>query len=100
MHVSVLAESEVRELEMSLAVDEYVVGLQVPVDEPEFVDGLHGLHELGDVEASLVLREGVPFDEQGHKVSCGEILHNEIEVLVVLEGALHFHDPVVPFGLL
>lgn len=43
--------------------------------------------------------EDVLLDEQIHEVSSGEVLHDEVEVVGVLEGALESHHPGVVFGV-
>ena len=44
------AETEVGELDVTLAVQEKVVGLDVPVDEAHLVHAVHSADQLGDVE--------------------------------------------------
>ena len=48
---------------MTRGVDEDVVGLDVPVDEAELVDGLDGEDALGHVELGHILRERVVLDQ-------------------------------------
>ena len=44
------AGAEVGELEMSVRVEQHVVGLDIAVDEPHAVDRLQGQHNLRSVE--------------------------------------------------
>lgn len=64
-----------------------------PVNEAKLVDGLDGEDALRHVEASDVFAEGVVFDEHRHEVSSGEKLHEEVEVVGVLERVVELHDP-------
>ena len=41
------------------------------------------------------MSEDILFDEQIHEIPPGEILHDEVEVVRVLEGALEANDPRV-----
>lgn len=67
----------------------------LPVDVVVLVDGLDGEHGLADVEPGLVLGERVLPHEQRHHVAPGEVLHDEVEELAVLEGAVERDDAVV-----
>jgi hypothetical protein len=89
-------ESEIRQLDVTVLVDEDVVGLDVaggaerrgersasilmesglreaimnsPMNEAQLVDCLDSQHTLGHVEPRHVLREGVVLDEHGHEIS-------------------------------
>ena len=44
------AEPEVGQLDVSVGVYEYVVGLNVPVNEAHLVDAVHSTHQLRDIE--------------------------------------------------
>mmetsp|Transcript_21082 Transcript_21082/g.59974 ORF Transcript_21082/g.59974 Transcript_21082/m.59974 type:complete len:250 (+) Transcript_21082:291-1040(+) len=89
-----LAQAQVRELEVAAPVQEQVVRLEVSVDVPEGVDGFDSQNSLGGVEAGGVLREDVLLHEQGHEVSAGEELHDEVEVVLVLERVVEFNEPL------
>ena len=47
------------------------------------------------MEARLILSERVVVDQEGHHVTTGEKLHDEIEELGVLEGIVKLDDPLV-----
>lgn len=94
----VLAESEVGQFEVSVGVEQYVVGFQVAVDILHFVDGVECEQHFRSIEECLLVGEYVFFHEQIHEVSPGQVLHHEVEVVGVLEGALQAHHPGVFFG--
>ncbi len=48
------AESEVRELDVSVSVDEDVVRLDVAVDEPHCVNALNGASQFGNVKSGIL----------------------------------------------
>lgn len=64
-----------------------------PVDEAEFVDGLDREDALGHVEPRDVFGKGVVLDQHGHQVSAGEELHQEVQVVGVLERVVQLDDP-------
>ena len=83
---------------MSLCVKQEVVWLDISVNKAGLVDGRDGEDRLGDVEARGVLCERVVLHEQRHHVAAGEELHDQVEVLCVLEAVVELHDPVVVGG--
>ena len=88
------AEAEVGELDVAIAVDEYVVGLDVAVYEAERVHALDGARELADVEARQRLVEHLQLDEQIHEVAARHVVHHEVEALLVLERVVELDDPL------
>ena len=89
------AQTEVGELDVTLAVQEQVVGLDVPVDEAQLVDGLDGQGRLCHVELGSLLRQGVLLHQQGHDVPPWQELHDQVEGVRVLEGVEHLDHPGV-----
>ena len=79
---------------MTRSVDEDVVRLEVSVDEVQLMDALHCQDCLGHVEASHLLREDVLLHEHVHEVSSREVLHDQIEIVLVRKGGLELDDPV------
>lgn len=63
------------------------------MDEPKLVNGLKGKNALGHVEARYVFAKGVVLDEHSHEISSGEELHEEVEVVGVLERVVELDDP-------
>lgn len=103
-------KTEIRQLDVSFLVNEDVVRLDVtgsdvipgnnrrtsrdsPVDEAQLVDGFNGENTLCDVETSDIFREGVVLDQHRHEVASGEELHDEVQILGVLEGVVELDDP-------
>ena len=89
------AQPEVRQLNVTVAVDEDVIRLYVPVNEAHFMNRLDGENQLGDVKARHVFAEYTEFDQQAHEVPARHVLHNEIQVVLVLERVEKLHDPFV-----
>lgn len=65
------------------------------MDEAGLVDGVDGEDALGNVETGRVLGEGVVLDEQRHHVAAGQKLHDEVEILGVLEAVVELHYPII-----
>lgn len=84
---------------MALAVDEDVVGLQVPVDISHLVDALQGQKSFGDIEPCLLLCKNVLLYEKTHKISPGHVFHDQVQIRFVLEGAFELDDPRVGGGV-
>lgn len=63
------------------------------MDEAKFVNRLDRQHTLGHVEPRHVLAEGVVLDQHGHEISSGQELHQEVEVVRVLERVVELNDP-------
>jgi len=80
---------------VSFDVDEHVVGFEVSVDVLHFVDGVEGEENLGGVELGFFVGEDVLLHEEVHEVAAWEELHDEVEVIVVLEGAFEVDHPGV-----
>lgn len=90
-----LAETEVRQLHMAILVDEDVVGLEVSVDKVDPVHRLNAEDGLGNVKPALVFGKDVFAHEQRHEIAAGQEVHDEVEILVVLETKFEVHNPVV-----
>ena len=105
--LELLGESKVHQLDVAGPVQEEILGLQVPVDDPPGVEVVEGLHNAGRVETggAVVKVSAVPEDEDfgvwNRKFSlfllirlpenCPQLpsqtrLHEHVEVLPVLEG--------------
>lgn len=85
-------DAEVREPEVAVAVEDEVLGLDVAVDDALVVHVLQAEQQAGQEEPRLlfgklpVLRDVVP------EVAPVEQVHDEVEVLAVLEGVVHVHE--------
>lgn len=84
---------------MAVLVDQDVVGLQVPVDVVQLVHRVQRQQDLGNVEPRLVLRQNVLLDQEVHEVAPGQVLHHQVQVLFVLEGAFEVDDLLVVLGV-
>jgi len=89
------AQAEVGELDVSVEVHQDVVGLDVAVDEAHLVHALDGQCELCHVEARQGLGEDAHADEQAHHVTPGDVVHDEVQAVPVLEGVVEAHHPLV-----
>ena len=82
-----LAQPKVAELHVPVRAQQQVVGLDVAVDEVVAVDRLQRHNRLCDVEPRLLLGQRVAPHQQRHHVAAGQILHHQIQKLLVLAEA-------------
>ena len=80
---------------MSVRVEKDVVWFEIPVNILHFVHRIESQQNLSGVELGLLVGENVLLHEQVHEVSTGQVLHNEVEVIAVLEGTFEGHHPWV-----
>ena len=59
------------------------------------MDRVNGNDHFSNVKPGLIVGENVLFDEQVHEISSGNVVHDQIEVIVVLERALETDNPGV-----
>ena len=69
-----IIHTEVCEYDVSVAVEEYVLQLDVPVDDAVLVELLEGEHDLADVDAHLVLSELLPLVEMREQLAAVHVI--------------------------
>lgn len=89
------AKTEVCQLYVTVSVYEDVVRLDVSVDEAHLVDALHSAGELCDVKLSQLFFKDAESDEKAHHVPSGDVLHNEVQVVLILERVVETHYPLI-----
>lgn len=89
------AKAEVSQLYVSVSVYEDVIRLDVSVDEAHLVDTLHGAGELCDVELGQLFFEDAESDEKAHHVPSRDVLHDKVQVVLILERVVETHHPLV-----
>lgn len=88
----VFAEPKVRELSVPVDVQQYVLGLNVPVHQVQLVQVLDGQQHLGQVEPGLVLVHR-PVPLHVHKqVAAAHKRHDEVQITVVLVEVFQADD--------
>lgn len=80
---------------MPVPIYEYVVGLDVAVDEAERVHTLDGTRELANIKSCQMLVKLAQFDQQIHEIAARHIVHHKIEILLVLKRIVQLDDPLV-----
>mmetsp|Transcript_54254 Transcript_54254/g.118788 ORF Transcript_54254/g.118788 Transcript_54254/m.118788 type:complete len:333 (+) Transcript_54254:310-1308(+) len=87
LRLLILAKAKIQQVNMAIDVKDDVVGLDVPMDVVQIgVDVVNGLNQLSDVEARFLLVKGVLPHEMRHQVAPGKVIHDHVEVRVILEG--------------
>lgn len=79
---------------MSSSINQYVIRLKVSMNEVLFVDALHSEYHLCHVKTGRVLFEDILLYEKLHEVSARQVLHHQVEIVVVCEGRLELDDPL------
>ena len=89
---SIFAQSKITQLNMSLIINEYIIRFQIPVHIVQHMHLLHGQnlkilnqYTLREIEPGLLLRQYVLLHEQSHEVPPAQVLHHQVQVVVVLE---------------
>lgn len=84
--------TKVREFDVTVLGEEDVFGLEVPVDDVLLVAVDESLCDLSDVAGSLGLREATLLLETTKELSFGGVLHEDVDVGVVIKVAKHPED--------
>mmetsp|Transcript_101175 Transcript_101175/g.241196 ORF Transcript_101175/g.241196 Transcript_101175/m.241196 type:complete len:281 (+) Transcript_101175:595-1437(+) len=85
----VLAKAKIQQVDVAVDVKEDVVRLDVTVNVVQVrVDVVDGLNQLRNVEPRLLLREGVLPHEVRHEIAARQVIHDHVEVGVILEGVV------------
>lgn len=64
------------------------------MDVVHFMNALNGQDHFSDINLGLVFWKNVLFDEEIHHVAPREILHDQIEIMLVFEAGVQFGDPI------
>mmetsp|Transcript_47189 Transcript_47189/g.111255 ORF Transcript_47189/g.111255 Transcript_47189/m.111255 type:complete len:388 (-) Transcript_47189:616-1779(-) len=87
-----LRAPEVCDHEVALRVDENVLGLQVTVHDAPGVELLEGQHDLGRVQRVRLGFEGRVVDKHVQELAAGEVVHDQVQPALALEGVVHVDD--------
>ena len=80
-------------------IQQEVLRLQVPVDDPPGVQVVEGLHDAGGVEPGGAVVKVAPVAQDGPQLPAQAGLHQHVEVLAVLERLVQLDDELA-VGLL
>mmetsp|Transcript_34883 Transcript_34883/g.58623 ORF Transcript_34883/g.58623 Transcript_34883/m.58623 type:complete len:286 (+) Transcript_34883:382-1239(+) len=86
-----LAEPQVGQFAVPALVQENILWLEIPVHVPSFVDVLHREQNLRRVEPRGCHLQFLLLDQKAEQLTAGHVLHGQVEVLLVLEGAVAGH---------
>lgn len=82
-----LGEAKIGDLEVAVAVEQQVLGLQVTVDDVVRVQVVQGQGDLGGVELGDGVGEALGLAQQTKQLAALDKVHDHVQVLAVLEGA-------------
>jgi hypothetical protein len=80
-------ETKVGNLEVTMAVEQQVLGLQVAVDDVVRVQVVEGEGDLSGVELCDGVGEALRLAQQAEQLAALDKVHDHVQVLRVLEGA-------------
>ena len=98
-HLQLFSEAEVDKLDISGAVEQQVLGLEVAVDDAAAVEVVEGLDDAAGVEPRGGVVEVAAVPEDGPELPAQAGLHQHVEILPVFEGFEQFDDKMA-VGLL
>jgi hypothetical protein len=83
-----LCQAVVRNLEVSVSFKENILGLEVPVDEAELMQVLHGKEDLRRIELRSLLCEFLALSQMREHLSASYEIHHKKDLFLRLEGEL------------
>ena len=96
MFDTLFGQTEIREKRMALLVQDYIVGLQVSVDDVSTVQRLKSEYDLANEELGFPFREYVLYLYVLVEVAAGTVVAHEEQFVARLEGVAEPHDEGVP----
>mmetsp|Transcript_39093 Transcript_39093/g.44725 ORF Transcript_39093/g.44725 Transcript_39093/m.44725 type:complete len:211 (-) Transcript_39093:664-1296(-) len=90
-----LGQTEVSQLNESLPVDKNIVRLKVSVNNPVLVKVVYCQYHLGEVESGSVFCQRVDAFEQVAEIASFHVFHDDVKVLVGLEGVHSSDDKII-----
>mmetsp|Transcript_6878 Transcript_6878/g.15973 ORF Transcript_6878/g.15973 Transcript_6878/m.15973 type:complete len:487 (-) Transcript_6878:1464-2924(-) len=90
--LTLLREAKIGQLDVPVAVEQHVLGLEVAVEDVLRVDVAHHLDHLHHRPSHLLGREPLLGEDKLREVAVGDDVHHEDEELGVLEGVLEVDE--------
>ena len=82
---------------MSIGINQNIIGFEISMNVVQLMHSVQCNQNLGDVKTGLILREDVLLHEKIHEVATGKVLHHQVEIAIVLEGASKIDYPGIVF---
>ena len=98
IYLDSLSQPHVCQLEVSIATNEEFLRLDIPVDDGPGVQVVQGLHHAPNIEPGSQVRQVTVFSKQGPQLPALADLHQHVQVLRVLEGAVQLDDELAVQG--
>ena len=92
VHLAFTRPAKVADLQHVVLVHEQVFWLQVSMDEAVLVEEVDASDRLDEEIKRGLLAEALLLPNQGEQVALGHVLHDQVNVLVVLQVRIHSHD--------
>ena len=95
-----LGKTEIGQLQMTLGVEQNILGLQIPVDDLLIVQIFKSAHDLSRIKHGRFRLELVSLSKQTEQLATGHIFQQHVQVLLVVIGPEEFHDKRMIFDAL
>ena len=95
VHLTFTRPAKVADLQHVVLVHEQVFWLQISMDEAVLVEEVDASDRLDEEIKCGLLAEALLLPDQGEQVALSHVLHDQVNVLVVLQVRIHSHDVYV-----
>ena len=89
---SLLGKSKICNFEVPVSVQKDILGFQVSIDDPIRVKAFQGAHQLSCIEFCSIFRKTCLPAKVIEKLSTVQEIHNEVQLLIGLEGIVKVYD--------
>jgi hypothetical protein len=94
-----LAKTEIRELDMTVLVDQNVVRFYISMNVLQVVNRFYRQNHLRRVKSGLVMAKNVFFDQEVHQVASWYVIHYQVQKFGILKRTLESNNPRVVLGI-
>lgn len=87
-----VAEAKIGNLDVHVAVEEQILGLEIAMNDALLVQVLYGRDDLSELGASLLLLHAAVRDQVVEDLAARRVLHHQVESLLCLYDLEELHD--------
>jgi len=89
------AKAKICQYYVTITVDQNVIGLEVPMDEVNFVHRLDSQNCTSDVKATRLFAQNIFSHKQCHEITTWLKVHYKIKVLIILKTVFQIDNPLI-----
>lgn len=89
-----LTQSKIAEFDVSSSIDQHIIRLDISMYVTLLMDALDGQYYLSCKKLGLSLLQHISKDEQIHEIPASEIIHDQVQIILILEGVEQLNDPL------